>query len=109
MKAIRKLDTDLKGVAAALNITVPHARKLWLEGAFPGYRLGHRTRQKTRAAPGPCAQRWPPTDLDAPGRMFNATIAELLGADPDLFFLGQFVDNWASHREVVVWRKGAEI
>jgi hypothetical protein len=26
-----------------LNITVPHARKLWLKGAFPGCRLGHRT------------------------------------------------------------------
>jgi hypothetical protein len=43
MKTIRKLDTDLKGVAAALNITAPHARKLWLKGSFPGYRLGHRT------------------------------------------------------------------
>jgi hypothetical protein len=43
MKAIPKLDTDLKCVAAALNITVPHARKLWLKGAFPGNRLGHRT------------------------------------------------------------------
>jgi hypothetical protein len=43
MKPIRTLNTDLKGVAAALNVTVPYARKLWLKGAFPGYRLGHRT------------------------------------------------------------------
>jgi excisionase family DNA binding protein len=40
---IHKLDTDLRDVAAALNVTVPVARKLWLTGAIPGYRLGHRT------------------------------------------------------------------
>jgi excisionase family DNA binding protein len=43
MKSIPKLDSDLKAVAAALNITVPYARQLWLRGAIPGYRLGHRT------------------------------------------------------------------